>query len=93
MSQWKIWQADQYKISNALRKVISGEAKLYFFPKGYELVVIDFTKNEKLDRVKIIFNENKRVNYCCLNSSNIIEVFGRSDVSNKLIQSSCNKNT
>ena len=40
MSQWKIWQA-------ALRKVISGEAKFYFLPKGYELVVIDFTKNEK----------------------------------------------
>ena len=47
MSQWKIWQAAQYKISNAFRKVISGKAKFYFLPKGYELVVIDFTKNEK----------------------------------------------
>ena len=53
---------------------------------------VDFTKNEKLERVKIIYNENTRVHYCCLNSSNIVEVFGRSDVTRKLIQSSCNKN-
>ena len=53
---------------------------------------VDFSKNEKLERVQIIYNENTRVKYCCLNSSNIIEIFGRSDVSRKLIQSSCNKN-
>ena len=36
---------------------------------------LDFSKNEKLDKVKIIYDENTRVNYCCTNSSNIIEVF------------------
>ena len=48
MSQWKIWQAAQYKISNAFRKVISGGAKLYILSKGHEVGVLILQKDEKV---------------------------------------------